>query len=69
MGRTFHTYNIGLIGILIGMAILLYGVFLTAGEHLNVFMIIGGVVILATMALMTYGFANEAEVQEYGRGS
>lgn len=69
MGRIFHTYNVGLVGITIGMAILIYGVLLTAGEALNVFMVIGGLVILAVMALMTYGFANESTVREYGRES
>ena len=69
MGRIFHTYNVGLIGITIGMAILIYGVLLTAGESLNVFMVIGGLVILAVMALMTYAFANESTVREYGRES
>lgn len=67
MGRILHTYNVGLLGIVIGMGILIYGVLLTAGEALNIFMVVGGVVILATMALMTYGFANESAVREYGR--
>lgn len=67
MGRLLHTYNVGLVGIVVGMGILIYGVLLTAGESLNLFMVVGGVVILATMALMTYGFANESTVREYGR--
>jgi uncharacterized membrane protein len=69
MGRIFHTYNVGLVGITIGMAILIYGVLLTAGESLNVYMVVGGLVILGTIALMTYGFANEETVREYGRES
>jgi hypothetical protein len=69
MGRILHTYNVGLVGIVVGMAILIYGVLLTAGESLNVFMVVGGLVILATMAMMTYGLANESTVREYGRES
>ncbi len=69
MGRILHTYNVGLVGIAIGMAILIYGVLLTAGEELNVFMVVGGLVVLATMALMTYGFANESHGQSHGRSN
>ena len=69
MGRLLHVYNVGLLGIAVGMAILVYGVILTAGEALNVYMVIGGLVVLAMMALMTYGFANESTAREYGRES
>ena len=50
-------FGISLVGVLAGLAVLIYGVTLNNGEHLNELILAGGVIVLAGFGLLTLGIA------------
>jgi hypothetical protein len=67
MGITIDAFSVGFIGILGGLILLIYGVLLTAGQSLNMYMVVGGIVILIAMALMTFATAmGDSYGKEFG---
>lgn len=52
------TFGLSALGNVVGIVLLLYGVSLTAGQELTTPMVVGGVVILAAIALHTAALAS-----------
>ena len=46
-------FGLSLAGIVVGLVIMLYGVFLTAGQSMNTLMMVGGVIVLGAIGLHT----------------
>ena len=46
-------FGLSLVGIVVGLAIMLYGVMLTAGQSMNTLMMVGGFVVLGAIGLHT----------------
>ncbi|MFB6104106.1 MAG: hypothetical protein ABEJ57_03350 [Halobacteriaceae archaeon] len=53
------SYLLAVLGVVVGQAIMLYGVFQTSGEHLNAPMALGGVVVLAAIGVLAGGLFAE----------
>lgn len=49
------TFGLGLVGTVLGLAVMLYGVSLTSGEALTVPTVVGGVIVLFAVGFHTYG--------------
>ncbi len=47
------TFDVAFLGVIVGMALLLYGVFLTSGLGINTLMIVGGLLGLISIFAMT----------------
>jgi hypothetical protein len=47
------SFGLALLGTVVGLVIMLYGVMLTAGLAMNTFMIVGGVIVLGAIGLHT----------------
>jgi high-affinity Fe2+/Pb2+ permease len=50
-------FGLSLVGVLAGLAVLIYGVTLTNGEHLNELILAGGIIVLLAFGLLTAGVA------------
>lgn len=52
-------YLLSVVGVVVGQAIMLYGVYLTSGETMNAPMVIGGLIALAAVGALTAGLFQE----------
>lgn len=46
-------FDLGIVGVIVGMVVLLYGVSLNAGQSLNAVMVVGGLIGLVSIFVMT----------------
>lgn len=51
------------LGIVVGLVVLLYGVALDAGQSLNGIMVAGGVIVLVSMAVMTLNTVRQSPAE------
>lgn len=51
------TFGMSGLGVIVGLAIMLYGVYLESGMELTTPVIVGGVIVLAAFGLLTAGVA------------
>lgn len=51
------TFGMSGLGVIVGLAIMLYGVYLESGMELNPLVLAGGVIVLAAFGLLTAGVA------------
>jgi hypothetical protein len=49
------TFGLGLVGVVLGLAVMLYGVSLTSGESLTTPTAVGGAIVLLAIGFHTYG--------------
>lgn len=49
------TFGLGLVGTVLGLAVMLYGVSLTSGESLTTPTVVGGAIVLLAVGFHTYG--------------
>lgn len=61
-------YILAVLGVVVGQAIMLYGVFLTSGETMNIPMAVGGVIVLVAVGLLTAGLFSEDAPPEASQG-
>lgn len=61
-------YILAVLGVVVGQAIMLYGVFLTSGETMNTPMAVGGVIVLLAVGLLTAGLFSEDAPPDAGQG-
>lgn len=57
MANESTVFGLSLAGVLAGLGVLIYGVTLTSGEHLNVEMLAGGAIVILAFGLLTAGVA------------
>jgi hypothetical protein len=66
MGDDWKTFGLSLAAILAGLGVLIYGVTLTNGEHLNELILAGGVIVLSGFGVLTLGVAGLEEPEGGG---
>jgi len=66
MASDSTVFGLSFAGVIAGLGVLIYGVTLTNGEHLNSLMLAGGVIVLLAFGLLTAGVARMDEPEGSG---